>query len=1084
MKRIVFILSILTICITSFSQISNVDNINVRKEISLRKSKIDSVKNDTTGLSGRVKSIMTADAIYKFVLGRSKRFGLDDTLLTGSRFVKLNGYPFAIQGNASTTTFLPSGSLQFGQAVTLRPNPEEETIQVNQFGNDTTGGYVRAKGFRFYGYAYQGGGVYIIGKSQSEIYSAQNDFLNLKAQTVISLEAPFIAINQLTKFNLGGAMPLEFFGSGNGAFPNILRLWNNDSAYTSPLGTNGVAIAFAANKENSTTKTDFARIGMIVTDTFSATPKGSLVFYTRNNGSLAERMRIDHNGDIFLNKWVGISPNKMLIITSSGKVDTASISGGGGGGGGSGTVDAGTQYRMAIYTTTGTTVSQAAAITAARVLISDANGVPIHSSTSTAELAYLNGVTSPIQNQLDGKQAQLSGTGFVKVSGTTVSYDNSTYLTTNQTITLSGNITGSGTTAIATTISNGVVTNAMLAGSIDLTAKVANILPPANGGSGNAFTGFTGPSGSVKTYTLPNSSTTILTAANLVTGPQGGTNSAFVEFAGASGTVKTYTLPNASTTILTAANVVSVSQGGTGVSSLTAYAIVCGGTNTTNPTQQVSGVGLSGQILTSQGAGQLPIWATPGSGVTLVGAINSQTKSANGAVISGSSIFFQTADHTRPGLMSSANWDRLDSNSYIVTPVTGTQLAYQISIDSIRIKSLVAGSNITITPNGDSTVTITASASSGWGTSGNTVTSGTQAGFFLGSTNNTSLRFRTNNLERAVIDSNGRFGIGTKFPSVLFHLTNNISDVPTGTADAIGFVGMGTNSYGLEQLGSGTFSGTIVTSTNASGVPFFQLFNSANNKNWTFTLNTDNTFSIREGGAGGSSRLQLGVGGTLALGTTAVSNVGFNFTPSPGGSSSFGLYGRPNLTPSAGGIAYGYDFGANITEAGSGTHSVLASAVFTPPTVTAGAASVTNAYTVLIGGAPTVSGAINYALAVTGASLFETATFTKQVSFGATQTLTPGATTTWNMASGTIAKVTLNQNTTLAISNPVAGTYCTFEVIQDGTGSRTMALPAGSLVAGGGSGAITLTTTANAKDVLTVWYDGTNYFWNYNKNYN
>jgi hypothetical protein len=34
-----------------------------------------------------------------------------------------------------------------------------------------------------------------------------------------------------------------------------------------------------------------------------------------------------------------------------------------------------------------------------------------------------------LQTALDGKQASLSGTGFVKISGTTISYDNSTYLT-------------------------------------------------------------------------------------------------------------------------------------------------------------------------------------------------------------------------------------------------------------------------------------------------------------------------------------------------------------------------------------------------------------------------------------------------------------------------------------------------------------------------------------------------------------------------------------------------------------------------------------------------------------------------------
>ena len=50
---------------------------------------------------------------------------------------------------------------------------------------------------------------------------------------------------------------------------------------------------------------------------------------------------------------------------------------------------------------------------------------------SLTELSYVKGVTSAIQTQLNAKQAQLNGTGFVKASGTTISYDNSTYLTTS-----------------------------------------------------------------------------------------------------------------------------------------------------------------------------------------------------------------------------------------------------------------------------------------------------------------------------------------------------------------------------------------------------------------------------------------------------------------------------------------------------------------------------------------------------------------------------------------------------------------------------------------------------------------------------
>ena len=52
----------------------------------------------------------------------------------------------------------------------------------------------------------------------------------------------------------------------------------------------------------------------------------------------------------------------------------------------------------------------------------------------------------------------------------------------------------------------------------------------------------------------------------------------------------------------------AVTSGGTGGSSVTAYAVVTGGTTATSPFQKVSGVGTSGQVLTSAGTSALPIW--------------------------------------------------------------------------------------------------------------------------------------------------------------------------------------------------------------------------------------------------------------------------------------------------------------------------------------------------------------------------------------------------------------------------------------------------------------------------------------------
>jgi hypothetical protein len=90
---------------------------------------------------------------------------------------------------------------------------------------------------------------------------------------------------------------------------------------------------------------------------------------------------------------------------------------------------------------------------------------PANVSWSTNTFDYAGSITSATWNGVsitdtyissaatwNAKQAALNGTGFVKISGTTISYDNSTYLTANQSITISGDVTGSGTTAITSTL--------------------------------------------------------------------------------------------------------------------------------------------------------------------------------------------------------------------------------------------------------------------------------------------------------------------------------------------------------------------------------------------------------------------------------------------------------------------------------------------------------------------------------------------------------------------------------------------------------------------------------------------------------
>ena len=85
---------------------------------------------------------------------------------------------------------------------------------------------------------------------------------------------------------------------------------------------------------------------------------------------------------------------------------------------------------------------------------------------------------------------------------------------------------------------------------------------------------------------------------------------------------------------------------------------------------------------------------------------------------------------------------------------------------------------------------------------------------------------------------------------------------------------------------------------------------------------------------------------------------------------------------------------------------------------------------------------------------------------------TTSGTITPNAANGNVQTITLNGNLTFsAFTNPVSGQSLTLIVKQDGTGSRT--LTSTMKFAGGTK---TLSTAANSVDIITVFYDGTNYW--------
>lgn len=90
-----------------------------------------------------------------------------------------------------------------------------------------------------------------------------------------------------------------------------------------------------------------------------------------------------------------------------------------------------------------------------------------------------------------------------------------------------------------------------------------------------------------------------------------------------------------------------------------------------------------------------------------------------------------------------------------------------------QVLTVVSGSPAWATP---------AAGSSGWLLTGNTATAGAD---YIGTNNNISFRMRTNGLERAVLDSNGRFGVGIISPLAKFHIASNAIGVTATDANSV-----------------------------------------------------------------------------------------------------------------------------------------------------------------------------------------------------------------------------------------------------------------------------------------------------------
>jgi hypothetical protein len=190
---------------------------------------------------------------------------------------------------------------------------------------------------------------------------------------------------------------------------------------------------------------------------------------------------------------------------------------------------------------------------------------------------------------------------------------------------------------------------------------------------------------------------------------------------------------------------------------------------------------------------------------------------------------------------------------------------------------------------------------------------------------------------------------------------------------------------------------------------------------------------------------------------TAIGSSALNANTSGAGNTALGISSGAIITTGTNNTFIGKDANANLLSRTNATALGYGAVVTADNTIQLGNTSVTTVNT---------SGAIN-----------------APVYSSTPVALTAGATITWTPLSGLNTSVTLTSNSTLAFgATPPAGSSGTLIVTQPATGgpySLTLPTVSGKTnkVLGSASG-ILLSSAANAKDIVSFYYDGNDFYWN------
>src|SRR3954465_12062931 len=430
----------------------------------------------------------------------------------------------------------------------------------------------------------------------------------------------------------------------------------------------------------------------------------------------------------------------------------------------------------------------------------------------------------------------LTTTGIVVRTGT-ATYNTASITSNNGTITVTNGSAVSGNPDLAevpsTTVQN---VNVLSNGVQTSTRSSLNFIPSTgisisvvdNSGSGQTDITFSS-SGSGGTVTSVSGTTNRITVTNGTTTPVIDISASYVGQSSITtlGTISTGTWQGTA---------VTVPYGGTGDTSFTAYSVLCGGTTSTAALQNVSGVGTSGQVLTSNGAGALPTWQAAGSGtVTSVSGTSGQIDVATGTttpVISISASYVGQASITTLGTIGTGTWQ----GTVIGLSYGGTNANLTASNGGIFYSTASAGAILAGTATANQVLLSGSSTTPAWSTATYPATTTINQLLYSSSTN-TIAGLATANNGILVTSSGGVPSISSTLPTAVQTNITQLGTITVGTWNgttitvpnggtgnttftAYSVICAGTTATGTFQNVSGVgTSGQVLTSNGASALP-------------------------------------------------------------------------------------------------------------------------------------------------------------------------------------------------------------------------------------------------------------------------